>query len=201
LAEEHKPIIGCITRLVPQKGIELIKHAMKYAYEHNGQFVLLGSTPIPQISADFQTLKLAYFEDPNIHLTLYHQEDLAHMIYAGSDMFIVPSLFEPCGLTQMIALKYGSIPIVRKTGGLADTIFDVDYSERPMEERNGYVFDHPDATGIESALSRAFECWFHQPEKWRKMVVQGMNIDFSWHLPAQEYLKIYQHVIAKKRTT
>ncbi len=198
LAEAYRPIIGCIARLVPQKGIDLIIHTLKYSLEHNGQFVLLGSSPIPEINAAFHELKHFYADSPHVHLILHHQEELAHMIYAASDMFIVPSLFEPCGLTQMIALKYGTIPIVRKTGGLADTIFDVDYSEKPFEQRNGYTFDYPDAIGMESALQRAFECWFHDPEKWRKMMINGMCIDFSWNEPSNRYLEIYQQLIKKK---
>src|SRR5262249_18617733 len=111
LEESHKPIVGCVTRLVPQKGIEMIKHAIDYVEKHGGQFVLLGSTTIPSINADFHALQRHHSNNPNVVLLLNHQEELAHTIYAASDMFIVPSLFEPCGLTQMIALKYGSIPI------------------------------------------------------------------------------------------
>ena len=198
LAELHKPIVGCIARLVPQKGIELIKHALTFTLQKGGQFILLGSSPIPSINADFHQLKQYYTEHPDVHLLLHHQEELAHLIYAASDMFIVPSIFEPCGLTQMIALKYGSIPIVRRTGGLADTIFDVDYSGKKFEETNGYTFDFPDKAGIESALSRAIDCWFHDPEKWRKLMINGMNIDFSWDKPSDEYVKIYQKLLASE---
>lgn len=201
LNEDHKPIVGCITRLVPQKGIDLIKHALKYTIAKGGQFVLLGSSPIPAINAEFHTLKTFYADNPDVYLMLYHQEELAHMIFAASDMFIVPSLFEPCGLTQMISLKYGTIPIVRKTGGLADTIFDIDFSEKPLNERNGYTFDFPDTVGIESALSRAIECWFHDPDKWRKLMITGMNIDFSWNKPADQYLNIYKKVTAEPQRT
>ena len=116
------------------------------------------------------------------------------MIYAGSDMFIVPSFFEPCGLTQMIALKYGAVPIVRRTGGLADTIFDVDNSGKPFEETNGYTFDNPDAVGIDSALDRAIACWFDDPERWRHIVLNGMKIDFSWNHPSDQYLEIYNRL-------
>lgn len=197
LSEEHKPILGCIARLVPQKGIELIKHALHYTLTKGGQFVLLGSSPIPSISADFLALKHSFNDHPDVHLILHHNEELAHMIYAASDMFIVPSLFEPCGLTQMIALKYGAVPIVRKTGGLADTIFDVDYSGKPFAETNGYVFEYPDVHGVESALDRAFECWFHNPDKWRKLLVNGMKIDFSWNKPSNEYLEVYKSLYQK----
>lgn len=197
LSELHKPIVGCIARLVPQKGIELIKCALNYIEAVGGQFVLLGTSPIPSIDAEFHELKRRYTDHPDIHLILHHQEELAHLIYAGSDMFIVPSLFEPCGLTQMIALKYGTIPIVRKTGGLADTIFDVDYSGKPFNETNGYTFDDPDAAGMESALNRAFNCWFHDPEKWRKLMINGMNIDFSWNHPSDQYLEVYKKIKKK----
>ena len=197
LAEDHRPIIGCIARLVPQKGIELIKHAMRHIVDKRGQFVLLGSSPIPSINAEFHRLKQHYTDHPHVNLTLHHQEELAHMIYAGTDMFIVPSIFEPCGLTQMIALKYGAIPIVRKTGGLADTIFDVDHSGKPFDQTNGYTFDVPDAAGIDSALDRAILCWFHDPEKWRHLMLNGMKIDFSWNKPSNQYLEIY-HQLTKR---
>lgn len=197
LAEDHRPIVGCITRLVPQKGIDLIKHTIKHIIEKKGQFVLLGSSPIPSINTEFHQLKRQYSDYPHISLTLHHQEELAHMIYAGSDMFIVPSLFEPCGLTQMIALKYGSVPIVRRTGGLADTIFDVDYSGKPFEQTNGYTFDYPDAMGIDSALDRAIHCWFEEPEKWRHVMLNGMKIDFSWNHPSDLYLGIYKRIISQ----
>lgn len=198
LSEDHRPMIGCVTRLVPQKGIELIKHALNYCLERGGQFVLLGSTPIPDIATDFHALKHQYADHPHVHMTLHYQEEISHMIYAASDMFIVPSIFEPCGLTQMIALKYGSVPIVRRTGGLADTIFDVDNSGLKFEETNGYTFDYPDSAGIESALDRAFDCWFHHHDKWRKLMINGMDIDFSWNKSCNSYIEIYQKLTNKQ---
>lgn len=191
LAEHYGPIVGCITRLVPQKGIELIKHTMRHIVEKKGQFILLGSSPIPSISAEFHKLSQEYAEHAHIHLILHHQEELAHMIYAGCDMFIVPSLFEPCGLTQMIALKYGTIPIVRRTGGLADTIFDVERSGKPFEDTNGFTFDEVSNKGIDSALDRAIAYWFQDPAKWRSLMINGMKKDFSWNVPSDLYLKIY----------
>lgn len=192
LSEDHRPIIGSVTRLVPQKGVELIKGAISYTLHKGGQFVMLGSTTITGILNEFQQIKHQFMEDPNVHLTLHHQEELAHLIFAASDMFIVPSIFEPCGLTQLIALKYGSIPIVRRTGGLADTIFDIDHSGRPFEETNGFTFDNPDMKSLEITLDRAFDCWFNHPEKWRKLMINGMNIDFSWNKSSDEYFKIYR---------
>jgi starch synthase len=191
LAEEHRPIVGCITRLVPQKGIEMIKHVIKTITGKGGQFVLLGSSPIPSIDAEFHKLKAHFNDHPHVHLILQHQEDLAHLIFGGSDIFIVPSLFEPCGLTQLIAMRYGAIPVVRKTGGLADTVFDVD-AENAKDRANGYVFEHPDNQGVDSALDRAIHSWYDNPDKWRKLVIHDMNQDFSWNKPSERYLEIYK---------
>lgn len=195
LAEAHRPIVGCITRLVPQKGIEMIKHTLLHIVEKGGQFILLGSSPIASINEEFHKLKHQFADHPHIHIILHHQEELAHMIFAGSDMFIVPSIFEPCGLTQLIAMKYGTVPIVRKTGGLADTVFDVDYSGLEFEETNGYTFDYPDTIGIDSALDRAIRCWYENPDRWRKIMLNGMNMDFSWNKSSDLYLEIYKKVI------
>lgn len=195
LSEDHRPIVGCITRLVPQKGIDLIKHVINHIVEKKGQFVLLGTSPIPSISAEFHHLKHIYADHPHIHISLHHNEELAHLIYAGSDMFIVPSIFEPCGLTQMIALKYGTVPIVRHTGGLADTIIDIDHSDKPIEERNGYTFDYPDAVGMDSALDRAILCWFNDPEKWRALMINGMKKDFSWNRSSNLYVEVYKKLL------
>jgi starch synthase len=95
----------------------------------------------------------------------------------------------------LISLKYGTIPIVRKTGGLADTIFDVDNSGKPFDETNGYVFDEPTNASLESALNRAFACWGHQQDKWRKLMVNGMNMDFSWNKPSNQYLDLYKKLM------
>jgi len=107
-------------------------------------------------------------------------------------MIVVPSRFEPCGLTQMIALRYGTVPIVRATGGLADTVFDANHAERPYHERNGYVFDHFNAPGIESALHRAIGMWYSYPPHFRELVTNGMRYDYSWNHPGGHYLNVYE---------
>ena len=95
MGEEHRPIVGCITRLVPQKGVNLIIHALNRTLDKKGQFILLGSSPIPAITAEFHDLKARFADHPNVHLILHYQEELAHMIFAGCDLFIVPSLSSP----------------------------------------------------------------------------------------------------------
>jgi starch synthase len=116
------------------------------------------------------------------------------MIYAGSDILIVPSMFEPCGLTQMIALRYGTVPVVRSVGGLADTVFDFDYADCPVSERNGYDFHQTDHDAIESALERAIGLWFEYPDRFRELIVNGMRNDYSWNFPGQNYLNVYNYI-------
>ncbi len=194
LEEQHRPLVGCVTRLVPQKGPELIKHALFRTLEKGGQFVLLGSSPIESINLEFHKLRHEFNDHPHVHIILHHNEELAHLIYAGSDMFIVPSIFEPCGLTQLIALKYGSVPVVRAVGGLFDTVFDVDNSGKDFAETNGYTFLSPDDQGVNSALDRSIDCWFEKPERWRKLMVNGMNMDHSWNVACNQYIEIYKQL-------
>ena len=128
LSNADAPIVGVVTRLTHQKGIHLIKHAAWRTLERGGQFVLLGSAPDPKVQADFNALaeQLAAQYSDRARLCFSFDEPLSHLMYAGCDMLCVPSMFEPCGLTQLIAMRYGTVPIVRKTGGLNDTVFDVD---------------------------------------------------------------------------
>ncbi|WP_296806026.1 glycogen synthase GlgA, partial [Thiocapsa sp.] len=150
LADNEKPIVAFIGRLDPQKGLDLVRHAIFYTLERGAQFVLLGSSPDERINGDFWGLKRMLNDSPDCHLEIGFDEDLSHLIYAGADLMLVPSRFEPCGLTQLIALRYGTVPVVREVGGLADTVFDKDYSHRPLHERNGYVFRDFDNPGLES---------------------------------------------------
>jgi starch synthase len=194
LREAYKPIVAYVGRLDPQKGVPLIRHALFRTLAKNAQFVLLGSSPEPGINADFWGLKHQFNDNPDCHLEIGYDEHLAHLIYAGADMVVVPSLFEPCGLTQMIALRYGSVPIVRAVGGLADTVFDRDYSDRPLEARNGYVFHQADPPGIESAMDRAIGLWFDYPDEFRSLAVNGMRCDYSWNRPGADYVNIYNYI-------
>ena len=143
---------------------------------------------------EFWHLKLDLNDSPDCHLELGYDEELAHLIYAGADMMIVPSIFEPCGLTQMIALRYATVPIVRAVGGLLDTVFDRDYSEKPEHERNGYLFRDADYPGLESAMSRAMGLWNLYPGEFRRLMAQGIAYDYSWNHPGQDYLNIYEYI-------
>ena len=195
LKNSLKPLVACITRLVPQKGINLIKHAIHRTIEKDGQFILLGTSPISEIENEFIFLKNQFMGNPNVCIELINNEILAHKIYAGADLFIVPSLFEPCGLTPLIALKYGTIPIVRKTGGLADTICDVSVDSNKM---NGYSFYDPTEDGLNSALDRALTTWFEEPSQWQELVLNAMRMDFSWEKPAKLYVEIFNNLIMSR---
>ncbi len=197
LADNEKPIVAFIGRLDPQKGLELVRHAIFYTLQQYGQFVLLGSSPDEQINGYFWGLKHELNESPDCHLEIGFDEELSHLIYAGADMILVPSRFEPCGLTQLIAMRYGTIPVVRQVGGLADTVHDKDFSDRPLHERNGYVFRDYDYPGLESALGRAIRCYYDFPEHFRELMKNAMRCDYSWKHPGQDYLNIYDFIREK----
>ena len=165
-ARSYKPIVASIGRVDRQKGVHLIRHSMFYALAQGAQFVLMGSSPDPAIAAQFWRLKQDLNDNPDCHLELGFSVELAHLIYAGADLLLMPSMFEPCGLAQMIALKYGTVPVVRAVGGLVDTVFDRDYSSAPWE-RNGYVFHQADNPALESAMARAIGLWYAYPQEFR----------------------------------
>jgi len=195
LRKDNKPILSFIGRLDEQKGIHLIRHALFYSLSHGAQFVLLGTSPDPKITRDFALLQMQFSDHSDCRIVLKFDEELSHLIYAGSDLFMVPSMYEPCGLTQMIALKYGTVPVVRSVGGLVNTVFDRDYSEKPKDERNGYTFQHTDEKAIESALYRAFDLWYNHPGEFRELMINGMHYDFSWKVSGEKYLEIYKKII------
>jgi starch synthase len=194
LRDEYKPIVAYIGRLDGQKGVHLVHHAIFYALARGAQFVLLGSSPDPAISGHFWHLKQHLNNNPDVHLELQFSSELAHLVYAGSDLLVMPSMFEPCGLVQLIALKYGTVPIVRACGGLADTVADHDYAWEPPDQRTGYVFHHSDHQALESAMARAIGLWQGYPQDFRQLMLNGMRVDRSWARPGQDYLNIYDYV-------
>ena len=181
LADEVCPLVVAITRLVPQKGPELIKAALLRTLEWGGQFVLLGSALDEKTHGHFYNLKRKLAGSHHVHLELSYNEELSHLVFGGGDLFLVPSIFEPCGLTQLIAMRYGTVPLVRETGGLADTVF---------EGKNGFSFGPPTAEAIGEAIDRALPLW--NTPKWQKLVEAGMKGDYSWDKPAENYLRIYK---------
>jgi starch synthase len=194
LQEKFKPIVAVVSRLDPQKGVHLISHAVFYALANRAQFVLLGSGSDSAINDHFHALKGQLNDNPDCHLEIGYDEELSHLIYAGADMLVIPSAFEPCGLTQLIAMKYGTVPIVRATGGLADTVFDANHATKPYEERTGYVFEGFDNEALEGAMGRAIGLWYKYPKYFHQLRLNGMHADYSWNQSGSDYLNIYSHI-------
>jgi starch synthase len=194
IADSAKPIVAYIGRLDDQKGLDLVRHALFYSIGNDAQFVLLGSAPDPRVGHDWWNLKQHLNDHQDCHIELGFNEELSHLIYAGADLVVVPSKFEPCGLTQLVSMRYGTVPVVRAVGGLADTVFDKDYDWRPLHERNGYVFQHYNNHALEVTLHRAFACYWGYPEHFRHLMLNGMRYDYSWNIPGQHYLNIYDYV-------
>jgi starch synthase len=199
LEEAAKPLVSIVSRLDRQKGVDLMRHGIRYALERGCQVVLLGSASEDWLDAMFREIKDQTEGSPDCRIELGFDEELAHQIYAGADMIVVPSVYEPCGLTQLVAMKYAVVPVVRRVGGLADTVFDANYSDKTFEERNGYLFDDQTGSGLESAMNRAIWLWFEHPEYFRQLRLNGMHIDYSWTGPAQQYLEIYAGIQARNR--
>src|SRR5438309_2261847 len=183
------PLIGLISRLYDQKGLDLIANIMWGLMRLDLQIVVLGAG-----DGRYEEMFRASARDnaKKLSATIGFKPVLAQHIYAGSDMFLMPSRFEPCGLGQLISLRYGTIPIVRATGGLADTITDWD----PVRHTgNGFVFDAYDHWDLYAQVVRALEN-FRQPEQWRRLQANAMGTDVSWANSAQQYLRLYQTAIA-----
>ena len=187
--EPERPIISIISRLVAQKGYDLIKEIAGALLSTGCYFIALGAGE--REYEDF----LQWLHDTNPHRVGiykgYAGEPLAHQIEAGSDMFLMPSLYEPCGLNQMYSMRYGTVPVVRATGGLDDTVWNFD---RERGTGNGFKFERYAASALLEKIYEALYC-YSEPEIWRRIQVNGMNTDNSWRAAAQKYLDLYQAVL------
>ncbi|KAL7224817.1 hypothetical protein ACSBR1_026158 [Camellia fascicularis] len=187
------PLVVCITRLVAQKGLHLITHAIKHVEELGGQMIVLGKASDNRVEGEFEALAKMHNQGPSIRILPMYSEELSHMLYAAADMVLVPSIYEPCGLAQMIGMRYGAVPIVRKTGGLADTVFDMD-DELHAEMANGFVFEGIDEGSLNGALDRAFSHYREKPNEWNDVSQKIMEIDNSWNNRAGKYLDVYNSI-------
>src|SRR5216684_2546094 len=183
------PLLAMISRLADQKGFDLLGQIIHPLLAQGVQFVLLGIGD-QHYHEMFQSLAARYPEQVAIFLTF--NTELAQRIYAGSDMFLMPSRFEPCGLGQLIAMRYGSVPIVRAVGGLADTVQE--YDPR-TGEGNGFAFTNYDPWELFAAIVRALELYRFK-DIWRTLQQRGMAADHSWHASAMRYVDVYRNAIA-----
>ena len=187
-----RPVIGMVSRLVDQKGFDLLAQLGDRLAELGATIVLLG-TGDPAHEAFW--IELAARHPTVVAARIEFDEALAHLIEAGSDMFLMPSRFEPCGLNQMYSLRYGTVPIVRETGGLADTVED--YAEG-AGSGTGFTFEPYEAEAVEAAVERAVAT-FADKSAWRGLQRRGMREDHSWNASAREYVKVYERARAESR--
>jgi starch synthase len=188
--KDRVPLFGLIGRLVEQKGIDLILDCLPEMAALDVQFVLLGSG-----DKDFekQLQKLADLYPDKIAISIGYDESLAHLIEAGADIFLMPSRFEPCGLNQMYSQRYGTIPIVRKTGGLADTVVDTLPETLAKQTASGIIFNEASSSSLLEAVKRAM-ILYSLPETWKKIQTNAMKKDFSWERSAEQYLALYENL-------
>jgi starch synthase len=182
------PLLGVVSRLVSQKGFDLLEAVFDDLLRKGVQLVLLGSGD--RRYQDF--FRSAALRNPGrLGVRIAFDDDLAHKIEAGADMFLMPSRYEPSGLNQLYSLKYGSIPIVRATGGLKDSVEEFDPS---TGKGNGFVFEPYDGSALLAALDRALAV-FRRKDQWGKLMKTAMTADYSWNRSAGEYLKLYTNLL------
>ncbi|MBJ6727073.1 glycogen synthase GlgA [Geomesophilobacter sediminis] len=183
------PLIGMVSRVVAQKGFDLVTELLPTFAAAPLQLVILGSGEERYVKA------LTSIKARNIAFASGFDNALAPKIYAGSDMFLMPSYFEPCGLGQLIAMRYGSVPVVRRTGGLADSV--VDPRDGDKAAPNGFVFDEYTADALWATISRAMAA-YEDRVLWKKLMRRGMSCDFSWNNSVNRYLELYRKTLARR---
>lgn len=190
--QSDRPLLGMVGRLTEQKGLELLLPVLEELMAMPAQVVILGRGD-PGYE---QRLKAQAVARPDaMAVVLDYDEGLAHRIEAGADIFLMPSLFEPCGLNQLYSLRYGTPPLVRAVGGLADTVLDANEGNLATGEATGFVFQEPTATALVQAVQRAVDLW-HDAGSWQRLQRQAMSKDFSWRSSAVEYQELYSSLIA-----
>ena len=194
---DNSPLVGLVGRLADQKGWQLVAEVMrKWAESVDVQWVILGTGDpvyhelLTSLATDYPSKVAARLEFSNA---------LAHRIEAASDIFLMPSLYEPCGLNQLYSLKYGTVPVVRTTGGLADTITDASDDNLTAGIATGFRFDSFDALSLEHALSRACETYRNRPDLWQQLVTTAMNQDWSWTNSARQTIALYEKTISLRK--
>ncbi|MGE4283784.1 MAG: glycogen synthase GlgA [Clostridia bacterium] len=185
------PLISLIHRLVDQKGLDLIEEVFEQLMAHDLQFIVLGMGD-PYYENMFKKMQQEYPD--KVVSFIEFNEPLAHQIYAGADAFLMPSRFEPCGLGQLISLKYGTIPIVRAVGGLADTIHEFNPDSK---EGNGFVFEEYSSEQFLAAVERCLQLYNQEKDLWNSLVKSAMSYDYSWDKQADKYIELFHLAVDK----
>jgi starch synthase len=188
-----RPVVGMVSRMVDQKGLDLIAAVAAQLPLLDATFTIVG-TGEPRYEQMWRSLAAAAPDRIAAHIGF--DERRAHLVEAGADIFLMPSRYEPCGLNQMYSMRYGTVPVARAVGGLVDTV-------RPYNPRNiqstGFLFSHYDPSALLHALRMALET-YRQPRAWKRLQINGMKKDFSWRRSAVEYVKVYKRVIGGRRS-
>jgi starch synthase len=194
--EPNAPLIGIVGRLTDQKGFDLVADVMqRWVQTSDVQWAILG-TGQPKYHKILETLADRFPQ--RVALRLEFSNPLAHRIEAGADIFLMPSRFEPCGLNQLYSLRYGTVPLVRATGGLADTIVGFE-SQSPSPAANGFMFQEYSPLALSECLRQACDA-YRRPEVWQKLVAVGMDQDWSWARSARQYIELYQKTMERANT-
>jgi starch synthase len=187
---EDAPLFGAVSRLTPQKGLDLLLPCLPEVVAGGSQIAILGSGD-SDLEQGFAAAAEAH--GGQVAVEIGYDEGLSHLIIGGSDVILVPSRFEPCGLTQLYALRYGTLPLVRRVGGLADTVVDATSVSLAEDSATGFAFDEASPHALVSTIGRATTL-FHEPEMWRRMMRQAMTRDFSWESAARQYVALYREL-------
>ena len=189
------PLCGVVSRFVHQKGIDLVAEAIPLWVEKHGvQFCLLGKGD-RNLESHLSALACQYPE--NVAVRFEFSDELAHKIEAGTDLFLMPSRYEPCGLNQMYSQIYGTVPLVRDTGGLADTVVDLNDETLATNTATGFSFASDDVHALNTTMWRALDVYWHRKDDWKQLVRNGMRQDWSWAKSAVQYVQFYEKLIKK----
>lgn len=188
--DDNKFMIGIISRLTDQKGLDLVNEVIENITDENTQFVVLG-TGDPKYEDLFRHYQWKYPE--RVSANIYYSDNRAHKLYAAADAMLMPSRFEPCGLTQLISLRYGTVPIVRETGGLKDTVQPYNWYDN---SGTGFTFSNYDAGEMLNAINYAKTVFFTQRDRWNEIAVRGMRMDYSWANSAKRYEDLYRWIMS-----
>lgn len=187
--DDWHPVLGVVSRLSKQKGLDLLAELVPYLASRSVRVILLGKGE-PPLENRWQELENRFHG--HVRVRIGFEPDLAHVLQAGADMIAMPSRYEPCGLTQLYAMRYGTLPVVRAVGGLFDSV--VPATNRTVAEKTatGFTYEHDTAAGLQWALDRALDVYYTQRDVWRQMQQTAMAQDFSWRTSAHKYVEVYR---------
>ena len=185
---DNVPMFGVVSRLTPQKGLDLVLGALPELIAGGAQLVLLGAGDA-DLELGFAAAAARYRGQVGVEIG--YDDSLAHLIIGSADVVLLPSRFEPCGLTQLYALRYGALPLVRRVGGLADTVVDANAASLAEGIATGFAFDEDSPRALMAAVGRVIDL-FPQREVWQRMIQRAMTRDFSWEAAARQYIDVFR---------